>query len=86
MEILHARFAEYQRVRTSNVVKCNNHVVALLQEYASRTLEDLKEIELRIESVTLSFDERLIYKNYPEIVELLIDNNDTTAKDYLKKS
>lgn len=72
-------------MRTTNVVKYNNQVVALLQESAPRTLEEL-ELELRIESLTLSFDERIVYKNYPEMVELLINNNDTTAKDYLKKS
>lgn len=72
-------------MRTTNVVKYNNQVVALLQESAPRTSEEL-ELELRIESLTLSFDERIVYKNYPEMVELLINNNDTTAKDYLKKS
>ena len=46
--------------------------------------ERLRNIQMEIEDLTMLFDEESIFKTTPNIIRILIRNNEVSAKDYLK--
>lgn len=46
--------------------------------------ERLRKIQTNIEDLTMIFDEESIFKTTPNIIRILIRNNEVSAKDYLK--
>ncbi|XP_022772499.1 uncharacterized protein LOC111315191 [Durio zibethinus] len=50
-------------------------------EFSSSELKDLQNM---IEELTMNFDENRIFKSTPQLLNLLIDNAQITAKDHLK--
>lgn len=47
--------------------------------------EELRELQISIEDLTILFDEESIFKTVPNIIKILIRTEDVNAKDYLKK-
>lgn len=48
------------------------------------TEDKLHNIQMRIEDITLLFNEKSLFKTVPNLIKILIKNNDVSAKDYLK--
>lgn len=46
--------------------------------------DELHKIQTEIEDLTMLFDEESMFKTAPNIIRILIRNNDESAKDYLK--
>ena len=47
--------------------------------------EQLRALQVEIEDLTMEFNEKSIFKSVPNIIKLLIRNNEESAKDFLKK-
>lgn len=45
---------------------------------------ELRKIQMKIEDLTMLFDEQSIFKTAPNIIRTLIRNNEVSAKDYLR--
>ncbi|KAF6146901.1 hypothetical protein GIB67_018554 [Kingdonia uniflora] len=57
---------------------------ALLQSLKQLSKGKLEELRIKIEELTMSFEEASVFKSYPDIINLLVgDGKKLTAKDYL---
>lgn len=50
----------------------------------SLTEAELRNIQMEIEDLTILFDEKSMFKTAPNIIRILIRNNDESARDYLR--
>lgn len=46
--------------------------------------EELRKMQMDIEDLTMIFDEKSVFKTAPNIIKILIRNNEESAKDYLR--
>ncbi|XP_058075836.1 probable DNA-directed RNA polymerase [Magnolia sinica] len=46
--------------------------------------EELRNLQIEIEDMTMAFDEKSIFQTIPNIIKILIRNDDISAKDFLK--
>lgn len=53
-------------------------------EMLKLSVEELVSLQEKIEATTLSFDEESIFKTAPDLVKMLIKENEVNAKDYIK--
>lgn len=70
----------------SNAGKYHDEVIKLLHESKStcKSSDDLILLQVRIEEMTMIFDEKSIYKTSPNLLHQLIRNDMPTAREYLK--
>lgn len=47
--------------------------------------EEWSKLKIKIEDLTVLFDEECVFKTAPNIIKILIKSNKENAKDYLKK-
>lgn len=72
--------------KPSNISIYHNDIFNILKHKKQKNLSDdeLKDLQSQIELQTLSFDENIIFKQYPKMINLLIGDCKITAKEYLK--
>ena len=70
----------------------HNDVIKLLRESKlmkekgeSFSQEELLYLQIKIEDLTMHFDENSVFKSYPSLIKLLIGKDMITAKEYLKQ-
>ena len=58
----------------------------LINKKASLPLsdEELRKMQMEIEDLTMVFDDKSMFKTAPNIIKILIRNNEESAKDYLR--
>lgn len=64
-----------------------NKVFDILQKEKDRfplSEGELLKMQMRIEDLSMNFDEESIFKTTPNIIKILIKDNKINAKDYLK--
>lgn len=72
----------------SNTVKYKDTVFDILENAKARfplSDEELHDIQKEIENITLLFDEKSIFNTVPDIIRILIRDNEESAKDYLRR-
>ncbi|KAG6621672.1 hypothetical protein I3842_Q008800, partial [Carya illinoinensis] len=76
-----------QQGKTSSV-KYKDTVFDILENAKARFPlrdEELRDIQKEIEDITLLFDEKSIFNTVPDIIRILIRDNEESAKDYLRR-
>ena len=75
-----------QSVKSTNISIYQKEIFDMLKKKKTKMLndEELKALQYEIEFHTISFDENIIFKHYPKMINLLIGDNKITAKEYLK--
>jgi len=71
--------------KPSNATQYHDKVIQLLLKYQSQhlSLSELKELQKQIEDLSMTFDEKSIFKNVPNLIKLLIIDDESTAKAHL---
>lgn len=70
-------------VRVNHIsIRNQSLIFCILQKPLSE--DDLRKIQMEIEDQTILFDETSMFKTAPNIIKILIRNNDVCAKDYLR--
>jgi len=72
----------------TNSVKYKETVFDILENAKARLPlrdEELLEIQKQIENITLLFDEKSMFKTVPDIIKILIRENEESAKDFLRR-
>ena len=74
--------------KPSNATQYHDKVIQLLIKYQSPSLSlsELMELQKHIEELSMTFDEKSIFKNVPSLIKLLIKDDDSTAKVQLTKN
>lgn len=69
-------------IKYSNVSLYYHEVIKLLKDHKQQSLYSL---QLEIENLTMNFDEKSVFKSYPNVIKLLVGKDMITAKEYLKQ-
>lgn len=77
----------YSFTHTSRSHEYKDKVIEILEEGKAKILtrEDLEAMQSQIEDLTMKFDEGCLYKTEPNLVKMLIRENQASAKDYIRK-
>lgn len=78
-----------QNSRPSNQLKYKSSVIQLLEEEKAKfplAEEELIRIQGQIENISMLFDEESIHKSCPDIIKMLIKENEECARDYLRRT
>lgn len=77
----------YSFAPTSKSREYKDKVIEILEEGKDKELssKDLEAMQSQIEDLTMKFDEECLYKTEPNLVKMLIRENEGSAKDYIRK-
>lgn len=74
----------------SNVNMYHNEIIKLLNEHKNDPYwsndEKLRELQKKIEDMSMTYDEHNLYKLSPDLLNRLVNNDLTPAKEYLKNN